>query len=288
MRVLIFGAAGQLGRALVAAAPPRHQLIALDRLGCDVGDRDALEQAVADASPGIVINAAAYTAVDKAEAEPDKAALLNGEAPGWMAEAARSADARFIHVSTDFVFDGSAGSAYRPDAATSPQSVYGRTKRDGELAVLAADPDALIIRTAWVYGSSGANFVRTMLRLMAGRDRLSVVADQIGTPTWSVSLAQALWRLAEAETSGVHHYTDAGVATWYDFAVAIQEEGMAQGLLERAIDIVPIATAAYPTPAKRPAFSVLDKSATWAALGSPARHWRANLRTCLEELSRNG
>jgi dTDP-4-dehydrorhamnose reductase len=288
VKALILGAGGQVGRALAATAPPGAALVALDRTGCDIADRNAVEQAIGAAAPDLVVNAAAYTAVDRAESEPEAAERLNAQAPGWIAAASRAAGARFVHISTDFVFDGRAGSPYRPDAATNPQSVYGRTKRDGELAVLAACPDALIVRTAWVYAAAGGNFVNTMLRLMAQRDRLTVVADQIGTPTFAASLAAALWTLAQGKARGIHHYTDAGAASWYDFAVAVHEEGQAAGLLDRPVDIVPIPTSDYPTPAHRPAFSVLDKSATWAAMGRPAPHWRSNLRICLKESSRHG
>jgi len=288
LRALIFGAGGQVGRALCARAPEGTELVALGHERCDIGDRAAVEQAIAAAAPDLVINAAAYTAVDRAESERDAARLLNAAAPGWIAATARAAGARFVHLSTDFVFDGTAGTPYRPDAPTNPQSVYGRTKRDGEAAALSADPDVLIVRTAWVHAAEGSNFVRTMLRLMGERERLTVVADQIGTPTYAGSLASALWSLAGAGSRGVHHYTDAGVASWYDFAVAIQEEALAAGLLQRGTAIAPIATADFPTPARRPAFSVLDKSATWAAIGGSAPHWRVNLRKCLEEMDRNG
>jgi dTDP-4-dehydrorhamnose reductase len=182
-----------------------------------------------------------------------------------------------VHVSTDFVFDGKASSPYAPDAPTRPLGVYGATKRDGEIA---AGADALIVRTAWVYAAAGNNFVRTMLRLMAERDEVRVVADQIGTPTHAASLARAIWALAAAGSTGHYHWTDAGAASWYDFAVAIQEEALALGLLSRAVPIVPIRTVDYPTPAQRPAFSILDKTTTWAITG-PARHWRAELRDCL-------
>jgi dTDP-4-dehydrorhamnose reductase len=288
VKTLILGAGGQVGRALAASAPEGASLVALDRRGCDIGDRAAVEQAIAAAAPDLVINAAAYTAVDRAESEPHAAERLNAAAPGWIAAASRAAGAKFVQISTDFVFDGRAGSPYRPDAPTNPQSVYGRTKRGGELAVLAAFPDALIVRTAWVYAAAGGNFVITMLRLMAQRDRLTVVADQIGTPTFATSLASALWALAQGEARGIHHFTDAGVASWYDFAVAIQEEGRDSGLLDRPVTIVPIPTSGYPSPARRPAFSVLDKSATWSALGAPAPHWRVNLRTCVREIRQNG
>jgi dTDP-4-dehydrorhamnose reductase len=243
---------------------------------------------VRDAAPDLVINAAAYTAVDRAESEQDAAFLLNGAAPGVIASASRAAGAAFVHLSTDFVFNGAAGTPYRFDDETYPQSVYGRSKLQGEAAVAAAYPAALIVRTAWVYSLQGANFVRTMLRLMGEREHLTIVADQIGTPTYAPSLARALWSLGQARAGGIHQFTDAGVASWYDFAVAIFEESTALGILSRPVEIIPVATVEYPAPARRPSYSVLDKSATWAALGGPAPHWRVNLRACLEDIRRNG
>jgi dTDP-4-dehydrorhamnose reductase len=288
VKALIFGAGGQVGRALAATAPADAQLVALDRSSCDVTDLEAVTRAIRDAAPDMVFNAAAYTAVDRAESEPEAAARLNGAAPGFMAGASKAAGARFVHISTDFVFNGTGGTPYRPGDPTDPQSVYGATKLQGEQAAAAADPDALIVRTAWVYAAQGANFVLTMLRFMGERERLTIVSDQIGTPTFAPSLSRALWSLAGSQASGIHHYTDAGVASWYDFAVAIHEEATALGLLQRPVAIMPIPSVDYPTPARRPAFSVLDKSATWAALGGPAPHWRVNLRTCLEEIRHNG
>lgn len=288
MKALIFGAGGQVGRALAATAPGDAELVALTRAECNLSDSEAIRRIVAEASPQIVFNAAAYTAVDKAESEPELAAAVNGTAAGWVAEAARSAGARTIHISTDFVFDGNASRPYPPDDAVAPLSVYGSSKLKGEQAVAAADPDGLIVRTAWVYAAEGANFVNTMLRLMREREKLGIVADQIGTPTYATSLAGALWTLARHGATGTHHYTDAGVASWYDFAVAIEEEARSLGLLDRPVRVEPIATADYPTPARRPAYSVLDKSATWAAIGGPAPHWRANLRAMLLEYKQRG
>jgi dTDP-4-dehydrorhamnose reductase len=288
VKALIFGAGGQVGRALAATAPADCNLVALDRAQCDVTSHDAVARAVRDAAPDLVFNAAAYTAVDRAESEPEAAASLNGAAPGFMAEASKAAGARFVHISTDFVFNGASGVPYRPADRTDPHSVYGATKLQGEQSTAAADPDALIVRTAWVYAAHGANFVRTMLRFMGERERLTIVADQIGTPTYAPSLASALWSLAGAKASGIHHYTDAGVASWYDFAVAIHEDATALDLLQRPVEIVPIPSSDYPTPARRPSFSVLDKSATWAQLGRPAPHWRVNLRACLQEIRQNG
>lgn len=283
MKALIFGAGGQLGRALAATVPAGVDATSLCRSDCDIGDAAAVTAAIDAAAPDIVLNAAAYTAVDKAESDIAAARLINAQAPGVIAAVSRKVGARMAHVSTDFVFRGTGAHPLRPDDPTDPIGVYGLTKRDGEIAVLDADPHALIVRTAWVYAAEGANFLNTMLRLMAERERLGVVADQIGTPTWATSLARALWGLIAANARGVHHFTDAGVASWYDFAVAIAEEAAAIGLLADPARIDPIRTQDYPTPARRPAYGVLDKTDSWALLGGPAPHWRANLRACLKE-----
>lgn len=281
---MVFGAGGQVGGTLVAAAPPGVQVIALDRQACDVRDRQAITRAVEEHQPEVVINAAAFTAVDRAETEPDAARLLNGEVPGIIASAVRAGGARMVHLSTDFVFDGSQATPYTPADTPSPLSVYGATKLAGEKSVTAIDATALIVRTAWVYGPRGPNFFRTMLRAMHERDSVEVVADQIGTPTYAASLAETLWRLVELRAQGLYHVTDAGVASWYDFAVAIAEEGSVRGQFSWDVTVRPIASHQYPTPARRPAFSVLDKSATWALLGRAAPHWRVNLRAAFEDL----
>ena len=288
MKVLITGAGGQLGRALQRTAPAGAQIVALGRDGLDIGDAAAVAGLVAAHAPDLVINAAAYTAVDRAESEEAQAFRINGQAPGHLAAAAHAQGARFIHVSTDFVFDGTAGSPYAPDHPTAPLGVYGVSKFAGEEAVRSAHPQALIVRTAWVYGVTGTNFVRTMLRLMAERDKVGVVADQIGTPTCADSLARALWALDAAGARGTHHWTDSGAASWYDFAVAIQEEAVAIGLLDRAVPIAPIATSDYPTPAQRPSYSVLDKRSAIALIGLAAPHWRVNLRHNLGVIKADG
>ena len=285
MKALVVGANGQLGRALQATVPTDVDVQAHDVDTLDITDAGAIAACLSELQPDIVFNAAAYTAVDKAESEEPVARLVNATAVGLLVEGARRVGARFVHVSTDFVFDGEAGIPYAPDAAPSPLGVYGRTKLEGEYL---AGPDALIVRTAWVYAPTGGNFVRTMLRLMAERPEVRVVADQIGTPTYAPGLAAALWALAEKGVTGIHHHTDSGAASWYDFAVAIQEEALAIGLLNRAVPVIPIATADFPTPARRPHYSVLDKSSTIAALGAPAPHWHVNLRHMLNEVKHNG
>lgn len=285
MKALITGANGQVGRALRATAAVDADIVALASADLDIGNAATVAERVAAEKPDLIINAAAYTAVDKAESEEGAALRVNGEGVANLARSAAEAHARLIHISTDFVFDGTSGVPYRPDSPTAPIGAYGRTKLAGERA---AGPDALVVRTAWVYGSQGHNFVRTMLRLMAERDEVRVVADQVGTPTFATSLAQAIWTLAAAGTRGIYHYTDSGAASWYDFAVAIQEEALALGLLSRAAPVIPIATADFPTPARRPSYSVLDKSATFALLGAPAPHWRVNLRRMLQDVKTHG
>ena len=273
MRALIAGAGGQLGRALQACAPVGVTVIAPPEAEFDITDTATVARVIADSRADIVFNAAAYTAVDKAQADAAQAHRINACAVALLAAHAP----RLVHVSTDFVFDGTASQPYAPDAAPNPVSAYGATKLAGEIA---AGPDALIVRTAWVYAAVGSNFVHTMLRLMRERPEVRVVADQIGTPTHVAGLARALWTLSAAGAHGLHHWTDAGVASWYDFAMAIQEEALAIGLLDAAVPIIPIRTRDYPTPAQRPAYSVLDKTSSWAITG-PAAHWRRELRLCL-------
>jgi dTDP-4-dehydrorhamnose reductase len=284
-KVLITGAGGQVGRALLDAVPANVEAIVCTRADLDIGASEAVRDCVGSHRPAVIINAAAFTAVDRAESEPDAAQRINVEGPRHLAAAARECGARLLHISTDFVFDGAASVPYRPHAATNPLGVYGRTKRDGEGAVIAVLPDhSTIVRTAWVYAATGANFVHTMLRVMRTNGAVRVVADQVGTPTAARSLAQALWRIAgNPEIRGIHHWTDAGVASWYDFAVAIAEEGAALGLVPPDVVVSPITTADYPTPARRPTYSVLDKRSL-APYGLSPIHWRRQLRAVLKEI----
>lgn len=277
MKVLITGAMGQLGRALIASAPAHVEIRAVDSADCDLSNAAAITALVQEVAPDLVINAAAYTAVDKAEEEEGAAQAINAGAVAALIEAHAG---KLVHISTDFVFDGASSRAYRPEDARNPLSVYGRTKAQGEDYLRDTD---LLVRTAWVYTAGGANFVRTMLKLMRERPSLAVVCDQIGTPTWAPGLARVIWGLVQRDARGTFHHCDAGVASWYDFAVAIQEEALALGLLAKTIPVTPISTSAYPTPAKRPAFSVLDCSATRELLNDGYTHWRINLRAMLNE-----
>jgi dTDP-4-dehydrorhamnose reductase len=285
VKALVLGGGGQVARALVAAAPARHQVVVRTRAELDIGDAAAIARALSDSGAEWIINAAAYTAVDLAEDQPAQAVAVNDTAVGVLAAAASTAGCRLLHLSTDFVFDGKSNHAYLPTDQTNPLSVYGVSKLGGERHVLAGKGSGIVLRTAWVYAAAGRNFVLTMLRLMREKEQLSVVCDQIGTPTWAAGIAAAIWGLIEAQApGGIYHWTDLGVASWYDFAVAIQDEAVARGLLDRAVPITPISSAAYPTRARRPAFSVLDTAATRTLIKVPARHWRHNLRTMLDEL----
>jgi dTDP-4-dehydrorhamnose reductase len=267
------------------SVPEGVECIAATREILDIADAAQVRAFVRRERPGLIINAAAYTAVDKAESEQELAAAINVNGAANLATACAENGSRLIHVSTDFVFDGTSSTPYLPDAPTSPLGEYGRSKLAGEQAVVAGLPSALIMRTAWVYSAFGGNFVKTMLRLMAEREELSVVADQVGTPTWARGLADALWLAADqSDLQGLYHWTDAGVCSWYDFAVAIAEEALEIGLLQRMPRIHPIPGSAYPTPAARPAFSVLDKNSTWAVLKTEGLHWRSQLRSMLKEL----
>jgi dTDP-4-dehydrorhamnose reductase len=286
MRALIVGAAGQLGCALLATVPSSVAVVGLDRSQLDITCVDSIAKAMRAVQPDVVINASAYTAVDLAESEPQKAFAINADAVGSLAGVCAPAGIRFVHVSTDFVFDGTAGRPYRPDDATHPLGVYGASKLAGEQKVAAhTGLDWTVVRTAWVYASSGRNFLLTMLRLFNERPVVRVVADQVGAPTSALSLGECVWRAAtSSKLRGMAHFTDAGVASWYDFAVAIYEEASQLGLVKKTVDVQPIQTKDYPTPARRPSYSVLDVTATTAALGLTPVHWRTNLRRVLREL----
>ena len=287
LQVLIMGAAGQLGHELQRLVPEGAKVLAVDIDRLDLTDMAAVDAFIALHRPAVIINGAAYTAVDRAEEQPELARAVNVTAVASLSASAARYDARMVHISTDFVFGGTTARPWQPDDTTAPESVYGTTKRDGERFVLdALGERALVIRTAWLYSAHGSNFVKTMLRLLRERDEVKVIADQIGTPTWANSLARTIWAAVQApHVSGILHWTDAGVASWYDFAVAIQEEALERGLLSRAAPVHPIATSDYPTPARRPSYSVLDKTETTRLLGVTPVHWRVNLRLMLDELS---
>jgi dTDP-4-dehydrorhamnose reductase len=292
MKILLTGAAGQVGQELQQTLVPLGEVVSVGRDRLDFSQFDAVRQLLDDVQPDLIVNAAAYTAVDKAESEPELAHQVNAKTPGILATAAQHMGAGIIHISTDYVFDGDQSSPYRELDPTRPLGVYGESKLGGEEAVRAGCDRHMILRTAWVYGTQGkGNFVKTMLKLGAGREELRVVADQIGAPTWSRDLAEAIAQLAaqlSPETAGTYHYTNSGVTSWYDFAIAIFEEATALGFPLKIQRVIPITTADYPTPARRPAFSVLSLQKITPLLGTHPPHWRQSLRQMLLELKQQG
>lgn len=296
MKVLLLGANGQVGRELQRSLAGT-ELVRATRPGvledgarCEVADFDlpaSLASLVDRIVPDVVVNAAAYTAVDRAETEPDAAYRANAESPQALAEACARRDALLVHYSTDYVFNGSGNRPYREDDATDPLGVYGASKRAGELAIKASGARHLIFRTAWVYASHGRNFLLTMLRLAAERDELRVVADQVGTPTPAALIADITRDvLASARLpSGIWHLTASGQTSWHGFASAIMESAHARGLLPRQPRVIPITTEAFPTPARRPAYSCLDVSRLADVGGVVLPDWRDQLERVLDELS---
>ena len=286
-KVLITGADGQLGYELQRTNPHGYECIPTDKDNLDITNADEVKAFIAKHNPDVIINSAAYTAVDKAEEEPELAAAINTTGAANLAQICKDRNIQFMQVSTDFVFDGKAHTPYPVDAPAEPEGMYGKTKQDGDVLVREIlGENAFIIRTSWLYSAHGNNFVKTMLRFMAEREELGIIADQIGTPTWANSLAQAVWQAIKKKVTGIHHWSDAGVASWYDFAYAIMEEGVALGLLDKTIKLNAITTADYPTPASRPSYSVMDKTTTWKALDMKSEHWRVALRQMMSELEK--
>lgn len=285
MKILLTGCAGQLGRELKRSLACLGEVIACDRSQLDLARADPLRAALRSIAPAVIINAAAYTAVDKAEAEPGLADTINSLAPGILAEEARRLDALLIHYSTDYVFDGSKATAYTEDDAPAPLSAYGRSKLGGERAIAAAGGRHLIFRTSWVYGLHGANFMKTMLRLARERNELRVVGDQVGAPTWSRHLADATSHvLARKEIpDGLYHLAAAGETSWHGYAEAIFGEALRAGLLENIPVVNRIASADFPLPAARPANSRLDCSRFRRDFGLALPDWRTGLIDCLAD-----
>lgn len=301
MRILITGSAGQLGKELKETQNAHYDVTYLSSNHLDITDRESVCSAFKEHKPSLVINAAAYTAVDKAENDVQQAFLVNEVGSKNLAIACDKYSAKLLHISTDFVFDGKKSTPYSPYDQTNPLSVYGASKLAGELAIQSILAErACIVRTAWVYSEFGNNFVKTMLKLMQEKEQLNIVSDQVGTPTWARGLAKMLWRIVEKyeitqsfatdnkdTESVIYHWSDAGVASWYDFAVAIQRIALSKGLIEKKIPIKPIPSSAYPMPARRPNFSVLDKSRVEDYLAIEAIYWYDALENMLDQYSVN-
>ena len=297
MNVLLLGGDGQLGHRLRSTLAPLGDLVVTSRGGTladgtvcealDLTDLDAIDALIARVAPDIVVNATAHTAVDRAESEPDIAHRINAEAPARIAAACRARDASLVHYSTDYVFDGQGTRPYREGDPTAPLGVYGTTKRAGERAIQASGARYAIFRTAWVYDVHGHNFLRTMLRVGAERDELRVVDDQVGTPTPAWLLADVTGQALQAPhfRTGLWHVTATGSTSWHGFATAIFEGAVARGLLAKAPRVLPIPTREYPTPAARPAYSVLDTTAVQRDFGLVLPDWRAALGTTLDRMA---
>jgi dTDP-4-dehydrorhamnose reductase len=295
-RILLVGKNGQVGTELQRALAPLGQLTAVDRDTCDLTRPDEVRATVRWAAPQVIVNVAAHTAVDQAESEPELSFALNAEGPGLLAEAARRCGAALIHNSTDYVFDGRKGEPYVESDPVNPLGVYGRSKLAGERAIAAAGARHMILRTSWVYGLHGRNFLLTMMRLAGEKPELRVVADQFGTPNWSATLAAAtaeIVRKASAggdpigalgERGGVYHLTCSGRTSWHGFATAIIERLHARGVVPR-VPVVAINTAEFPTPARRPANSVLDGGALARAWGVLLPDWESALDACLASVN---
>lgn len=296
MNVLLLGGDGQLGRRLRGTLAPLGDVVVTCRSGTlsdgtvcealDLADLDAIDALIARVAPDVVVNATAHTAVDRAESEPELAHRINAEAPARIAAACAARDAYFVHYSTDYVFDGQGTRPYREDDPTAPLGVYGNSKRAGEVAIIGSGARHAIFRTAWVYDVHGHNFLRTMLRVGAEREELRVVDDQVGTPTpaWLLADVTAQVLRAPDRRNGLWHLATTGKTSWHGFATAIFEGAVARGLLAKAPRVVPIPTSDYPTPAARPAYSVLDTSAVQRDFGIALPDWHAALDATLDRM----
>jgi dTDP-4-dehydrorhamnose reductase len=281
-KILVTGANGQLGKELkqLESQYPQFEFIFLSREDLPIHHFELVRNFFKGYHPQYLINCAAYTAVDRAETEKDLAFQVNGEAVGVLAAVCKEYGTKFLHVSTDYVFDGTASAPYKEDVATNPQSVYGASKLEGEKEALHFNTDTIIIRTSWVYSEYGRNFVKTMIKLMNEKEQLYVVNDQIGSPTYAADLADAIMQIISSGKwfPGVYHYSNEGVISWFDFAVAIRD------LTGSTCKVTAIPTTSYPTPAKRPVYSVLDKSKIAGTYGISLKDWKDSLRGCLDRL----
>lgn len=286
-KVLLIGAKGQVGQELQVTLPYLGEVISIGREELDLTNSEKISQLIREIHPDYLVNAAAYTAVDKAETEPDLAYSINAIAPKIMAEAAEKTKAKFLHISTDYVFDGRKNTPYLETDLTNPLGVYGQSKLRGEEEIKTVNSQAIILRTAWVYGSYGkSNFVKTMLRLGKEREELKVVVDQVGSPTWAKDIATAITHLLinVDNPPGIYNFTNSGVASWFDLTKAIFEEAKISGIPLKIQRVIPITTAEYPTPAVRPAYSVLSSQKISQQLDYIPPYWRDSLKAMLNQL----
>lgn len=294
VKLLVTGKNGQVGFELTRALAVLGEVVAVDRQSCNMADATAIREVVQQVRPDVIVNAAAYTAVDKAESEKDDAQAINAAAPGVLGEEAAKIGALVVHYSTDYIFDGNKAGAYREDDTNNPQSAYGQSKLDGERALAKANPQHLILRTSWVYGAHGGNFAKTMLRLAADRDKLTVVADQFGAPTSAALLADLTAQLvgryaregSEQFPYGIYHAVNGGETNWCDYARFVVGAAIAAGkpLKTTPDNITPITTAQYPTPAKRPANSRLDTQKFRSTFGLRLPPWQESLQHVLQQI----
>lgn len=288
MKVLVTGAGGQLGHEILLMLKVEGaEVIGVDRKDIDFSHPDTVANKIARYRADWVINCGAYTQVDKAEEDIEQAFLINRDSARAVAEGVLSYGGRLLHVSTDFIFDGNQSTPYNENDMANPQGIYGQSKWEGEQAVLEVLPDATILRTAWVYGLHGNNFVKTILRLASEREELGVIDEQMGTPSWTRDISRAMCSLTGNNCAGIYNFTNEGVASWYDFAISIIREARSLDFDLKINKIKPIPTSAYPTPARRPAYSVLGKEKIRAVLGYDIPHWQESLRAMLLELKEN-
>ena len=296
MKVLITGKNGQVGQAVINCKPIGIELIETDKLHLDISNRKECIKEIKYHNPDWVINCAAYTSVDKAEDEPMKAKNINRNGPKYIAEAIKETKINLLHLSTDFVFNGKQNKAYKPNQLTSPIGIYGKTKAEGEEEIkktLAKDNKGIILRTSWVMGVNGYNFAKTILKLNEKKEKISVVSDQIASPTNAPGLAKACWKIIECYSKpnfilpSILHWTDSGVASWFDIAVAIGEIGEEIGLLKKRALVIPIKSEEYQTKAKRPIFSCLDCESTSKIIRMKQMYWRDGLKEVLKGIHSN-
>lgn len=286
MKILLTGANGQLGQELKKITPKNVELHALSKQELDITDKKAVLSKINTYKPACIINTAAYTAVDEAEKNEDLVFNINAQGAANIAEAAFSNGCRMIHLSTDYLFDGKKGTPYSPDDMPNPLNVYGKSKWAGEKNVLKILPDSsLIIRTSWVYSCYGQNFVKSVLNSLQKNSKINMVSDQIGSPTWTRTLARAIWTaVAKPELKAIYHWCDAGVASKYDLAMSVLEDALQIGIISKAVPICPIKSSDFISLAARPSYSVLDCTKTWKDFNLSPIYWRTSLRTFLQEI----